>query len=192
MKEIIILLASVVLLGGCASTETIKRLETQSGHGAFQVINNDAAQPPAGFGDVQIILNLKTREKGSVLIERTSYGTDHYQLLIGIAGQTEWVTGEMTYETGDYRGSTDPEAGNGVRYRFATTLRLPVGNHQITFVLPEDSVVFEQNVNIRQGSNQLLLKPIYRLKSRNQRYGFRGERTFYDGVKALMVSDRNC
>jgi hypothetical protein len=111
MKEIIILLASVVLLGGCASTETIKRLETQSGHGAFQVINNDAAQPPAGFGDVQIILNLKTREKGSVLIERTSYGTDHYQLLIGIAGQTEWVTGEMTNETGDYRGSTDPEAG---------------------------------------------------------------------------------
>lgn len=190
MKKIIILLASVALFSGCASTETIKRLESQSGQGVFQVVKNRAVQPPAGFGDVQISLNLKTRKNG-LLIERTSYGTDRYQLLVGIAGQTERITGEMTDETGDYHGSTDPEAGSGVRYRFATTLRLPVGSHLITFALPEDSVVLEQNVNIKQGSNQLLLKPVYRLKNRNQMYGFRGERTFYDGVKALMLPDQN-
>ena len=191
MKKIIILLTSVVLFSGCASTETIKRLESQSGQGIFHVVKNNNYQPPAGFGDVQISLNLKTRKNGSVLIERTSYGTDRYQLLVGIAGQTERITGVMADETGDYHGSADPEVGNGVRYRFAATLRLPVGNHLITFALPEDAVVLEQNVNIKQGSNQLLLKPVYRLKNRNQMYGFRGERTFYSGVKALMLPDQN-
>lgn len=188
MKKIIILLASFALLTGCASRETLKRLETQSGQGVFQVVEHDGQQPPAGFGDVQVSLNVKTRKAGTVLISTSDYGTDLYHLLIGVNDQTQRVAGSMVEETGVYRGSRDPETGNGVRYRFATTLRLPVGTHQITFALPGDSVVLEQEFMVQQGINQLELKPVYRKRRSHRMIGFLGKRTYYEGVKALTVA----
>jgi hypothetical protein len=188
MIKYIVLLASFTLLGGCASMATINRLETQSGQGVFQVIEQDSSQPPAGFGDLKISLNLKTRKSGTVLIDTTDYGTERYQLLIGVNGQTQRVSGRMSSETGEYVGSNNPEAGNGVRYKFATTLRLPVGNHRIAFALPSDRFSFEQEIVIGQGPNLLELKPVYRAKHRSRLIGFNGNRTFYEGVSALIVS----
>ncbi len=188
MKKTIVLLASFALLTGCASTETIKRLDTQSGQGVFQVIKSSDTQAPAGYGDLQIALNVKTRNAGTVAIDTTGYGTDRYQLLIGINGQTQKVTGRMTAETDEYRGSKDPEAGDGTRYHFTTALRLPIGTHKVVFGLPGDGIVLEQDVVIMQGSNRLELKPAYSRKNGHRRIGFHGDTTYYEGVKALEVA----
>jgi len=65
MKNIIILLAAVTLFSGCASTETIKRLESQSGQGVFQAVEQNSATPVTGFGDLQVSLSVKP-EKAAV------------------------------------------------------------------------------------------------------------------------------
>lgn len=188
MKKIIVLLATVALFTGCAATESIKRLETQGGSGIFTVVSDTRTAPPAGYGDLRITLSLKTRVPDSSLVDADNYGTKQYKLLVGVNGQTQTLTGAMTQETGDYRGSSDPEAGNGVRYRFASTLRLPVGTHRVTIALPGDNVVLERDVTVAQGVNQLDLKPVYGRKSSYNLIGFHGERTYYKGVKALTVS----
>jgi len=186
MKKIIILLATVALFSGCASTETIKRLESQSGQGVFQVVGQSSSSPATGFGDLQISLSVKTRKSGTVLIDTTDYGTERYQMLVGIKGQTQRVMGTMTTETGKYQGSTDPEAGNGVRYTFNSTLRLPLGTHKISVALPGDGTLFEQDVTIRDGLQKLELKPVYKSRNPHRLIGFNGDRTYYEGVKSLQ------
>jgi len=186
MKKIIILLASVALFSGCASTETIKRLESQSGQGVFQVVEQSSSSPVTGFGDLQISLSVKTRKSGSVLIDTTDYGTERYRMLVGVKGQTQQVIGKMATEAGEYQGSTDPEAGNGVRYTFNTTLRLPVGTHRISVALPGDGTLFEQDVTIRDGLQKLELRPVYKNRNPHRLIGFKGERTYYEGVKSLQ------
>ncbi|MBU1404046.1 MAG: hypothetical protein KKE83_02585 [Proteobacteria bacterium] len=187
MHKIIVLLVLFALLTGCAATETIERLESRAGQGNSQALGQDSQAAPAGFGDLHVSLTVKTRMPNSVLIDTTDYGTNRYQLLVGAGDQFQRVTGDMTMETGGYRTSTDPEAGNGVRYRFAATLRLPVGTHRVTAALPGDGVVLEQLVEIKQGSNRLELKPVYRLKSKHRRIGFPDTRTYYKGVKKITV-----
>jgi len=158
MKKISMLLFACVLLGGCASTATISQLESRAGQEIASPVGQESRPAPAGFGDLQVSLTVKTRKPNSVLIDTTGYGTDRYQLLVGAGDQVRRVSGDMAVETGVHRGSSDPEAGNGVRYRFATTLRLPVGMHRVTAALPGDGVVLEQMVEIRQGSNTMALK----------------------------------
>ena len=187
MKRLSVLLLACILLGGCASTATISRLESRVGQGTSPLVGKESQPTPAGFGDLQVSLTVKTRKPNSVLIDTTGYGTDRYQLLVGAGDQVRRVSGDMTVETGVHRGSSDPEVGNGVRYRFATTLRLPVGMHRVTVALPGDGVVLEQLVEIKQGSNTLELKPVYRMKSKHRRIGFPGRRTYYEGVKELIV-----
>lgn len=191
MKNITLLLAAAVLFSGCASTATIHRLETQSGSGVFTVVNDMRTVPPAGYGDLRVTLSLKTRIPDSSLVDADDYGTEQYKLLVGVNGQTQALTGTMTQESGDYRGSSDPEAGNGVRYRFASTLRLPVGSHRVTIALPGDNVVLERDVTVGQGVNRLELKPVYGKKNSYNLIGFQGERTYYKGVTALVVSGQS-
>ena len=186
MKKIIILLASVALFSGCAPTETIKRLESQSGQSVFQVVSQSSTAPATGFGDLQISLSVKTRKSGTVLFDTTDYGTERYQMLVGVKGQTQRVIGTMTTETGAYHGSTDPEAGNGVRYAFTTTLRLPVGTHKISVALPGDGTLLEQDVTIRDGLQKLELKPVYKSRNPHRLIGFNGDRSYYEGVKRLQ------
>ena len=69
MKKIIVLLASVALFSGCASTEAIKRLESRHGQGVFRVVDASAKPLPDGYGDLQISLNVKTRTSNAVLIK---------------------------------------------------------------------------------------------------------------------------
>lgn len=190
MKMIGMLLLSALLLGGCAATETIRRLESQAGPGGFLVAEQESRPLPPGFGDLQVSLTVKTRKPNTVLIDTTGYGTDRYQLLVGADDQVRRVSGDMATETGVHRGSSDPEAGNGVRYRFATTLRLPVGMHRVTAALPGDGVVLEQLVEIKPGSNMLELQPVYRMKSKYRRIGFPSQRTYYEGVKKLAVVEQ--
>ena len=187
MKRVSVLLLACVLLGGCASTQTISRLESRIGQGTAPLVGQVSQPAPEGFGDLQVSLTVKTRKSNTVLIDTTGYGTDRYQLLVGAGDQVRRVRGDMTAETGMHRGSRDPEVGNGVRYRFATTLQLPVGLHRVTVALPGDGVVLEQLVEIKQGSNTLELKPVYRMKNKHRRIGFPGQRTYYEGVKELVV-----
>lgn len=187
MKKIIILMTFATLLTGCASTEAIKRLESRNGQGVFQVLDASAKPLPDGYGDLQINLNLKTRTRDAVLINTTGDGTERYQLLVGINGQTQRLTGKMTPESGEYRGSKDPEAGNGIRYSFETTVRLPVGLHTMTLALPEDGVVLERRLEVKSGENRMVLQPVYRSKNPHQRIGFNGDTTYYEGVKSLLI-----
>ncbi len=128
MKKISVLLLSFILLTGCASTATIKRLESLAGQEVIQMERPSDQSTPEGFGDLQVSLTVKTRKPNTVLIDTTGYGTERYQMLVGVGDQVRRLSGVMTGEPGAYRGSSDPEAGNGVRYRFATTMRLPGRN----------------------------------------------------------------
>ena len=188
MKKYTLLIASLFLLGGCAASQTVRQLETQNAQGVFQVVKDADGQPSAGYGDLKIALNLKTRNPGTFLVDTTGYGTERYKLLIGINGQTETVAGVMTPESGEYKGSKDPEAGNGVRYLFAKTLRLPVGEHRLVLALPGDKVLSEHVVKIKHGVNALNLQPVYGRKSSYRMIGFYGATTYFEGVRSLAVA----
>lgn len=188
MKKYTLLIASLLLLGGCAANQTVRQLETPNAQGGFQVVKDADGQPSAGYGDLKIALNLKTRNPGTFLVDTTGYGTERYKLQIGINGQTETIAGVMTPESGEYKGSKDPEAGNGVRYRFAKTLRLPVGEHRLVLALPGDTVVFEHVVTIRHGVSVLNLQPVYGRKDSHRMIGFYGDTTYYEGVRRLTVA----
>ena len=188
MKKYTFLIASLFLLGGCAANQTVRQLETQPLQGERQVVKISADQAAPGFGDLQLSLELKTRNHGTLLFDTAGYGTEKYALLVRVNGKPLQVAGGMTGETGDYRGSRDPEAGNGVRYRFATTLRLPVGMHTLICELPGEGVVFEQQVVVGEGVNRLKLQPVYKRKDSHRLIGFYGDTTYYEGVRRLTVA----
>lgn len=181
-----VLLTILILSFGCSNrTETVKG----ASRGVFPEITKETT-PSAGYADLFITGSIKTPKAGAYLIDASGRGTEQYILLINVDGQSVEVVGQMQEEATDYTGRSDPEAGSGIRYHFSKNLRLRPGTHTITVTLPDERVTSRKTVDLKEGENRLEISPTYRKRHPKRMIGFRGERTFFEGVKSLQLTEK--
>jgi hypothetical protein len=190
MKKPIILAMIIVsaVLAGCAGDgEMIRDMRTSNRHDVFQELPK-SGPIPSGYADLRIVSSLKTHLPG-IYSGKDIHGTPEYKLLVNIDGQATQMPGDLREENSEARGLRDPEAGEGIRYRFSKNLRLKAGTHKIVIAILKDEIAVEREITLaEESSNSLELKPIYRVAPGKRRPGFYGATSFMEGVKGFRVS----
>jgi hypothetical protein len=160
-KTCLLLMMSLTVLSGCAENSAlIKANSTSRRTGIFEerTIGEIA---PHGFTDLRISATLKTHKPG-IYSASDIHGTPDYRLLLNIDGQAVRLRGNLQKENSEPMQLVDPDAGDGIRYRFSKSLRLKAGNHRIVVALPDDGIAVEKEIILTEGNmNNLDLKPIY-------------------------------
>jgi hypothetical protein len=83
---------------------------------------------------------------------------------------------------------SDPEAGDGMRYRFSKNMRIKAGSHRIAVAIPAEGIVIEREITLAEGNgNRLNLEPVYGVTAGKKRLGNYGETSFMQGVKSLSL-----
>lgn len=102
---------------------------------------------PKGFADLVIKASIKTHLESYYILEskESLHGKSGYSFVINIDGQAvTWkVDGQKdTVPPYDAKGkiSTNPEAGEGVKYSLEKRVRLAACSHRIFFGIPERKV----------------------------------------------------
>jgi hypothetical protein len=188
MKKMNLLVLAAVLLAisGCSgSSAFIKASSISVRSDVFQELSNGDLIPP-GYADLRIDSSLKTHRPDPS--ENKSHGTPEYRLLINIDGQAVQLQGSLHEENSEPRQLRDPEAGEGIRYRFSKKLRLKAGAHKIIAAIPEDGIAGGREITLSEGiSNSLVLEPIYATTAGKRRLGFYGVTSFTEGIKGFKV-----
>ena len=185
-KIILLPLLAITVTSGCAgSPELIRTSSVSTRNDVFQELK-DGGSSPAEYADLRIVFSLKTHKPG--IYSRTDvHGTPEYRLLINIDGQAVQLQGNLYKENIEPRGLRDPEAGEGIRYRFSKILRLKAGTHKIVVAIPEDGIAVEREITLSEGNNNLFLEPVYGSSTDKQRPGFYGVTSFTEGIKSFGV-----
>jgi len=180
--NLLLLILALTLVSGCAdSSALIRASSTSIRSDVFKELNN-GCPIPQGYADLRITSSLKTHKPG-IYSKEDIHGTPAYRLLINIDGQALQLRGSLYEENIEPRGLRDPEAGEGVRYRFSNNLCLKAGTHKIVVAIPDDGVVVEREITLSEGNNNLVLEPIYRSTPGKQRPAFYGVTSFKEGIK---------
>lgn len=191
MKKLTISISLLVMtaaLYGCAGTGELIRKESGVTRSDVFVELADGGAIPAGHADLRIASSLKTHMPGIYRMEKKSHGTPDYKLLVNIDGQAVWLEGSLVEESIERSGLRDPEAGDGIRYRFSKGLRLRAGTHQVIVAIPEDGIAVERDITLTDGSsNSLVLEPLYGATAGKQRPGFYGATSFMQGLKGFRM-----
>jgi hypothetical protein len=83
----------------------------------------------------------------------------------------------------------DPEAGDGIRYRFNKNLRLKAGTHRIVVALPDDGVAVEREITLTEGKvNSLVLEPVYSTKPGKRRLEAYSTTSFTEGIRSIRLT----
>ena len=182
------LLVAMTLVNGCAtSSELIKKSSVSTRNDVFQEMS-DGGTIPQGYADLRIISSLKTHKPGIYPFETKSHGTTDYALLLNIDGQAVQINGSIVEENIEPRSFRDPEAGEGIRYKFRKNMRLKAGPHKVIVAIPEEEIAVEREISLTEGSsNGLVLEPIYGSVRGNQRPGFYGVTSYNEGIKGFRV-----
>lgn len=162
--------------------ELIKSASVTTRDDVFQELPEKAAIS-AGYADLYILASLKTHKPGIYPFEKKPHGTADYMLLLNIDGEATPIKGTLKEENSEARFPMDPEAGEGIRYRFGRDLRLKAGTHRVVVAFPDDGVAVEREITLSEGKNNLVLEPIYGATPGKQRPGFYGITSFKEGIK---------
>jgi hypothetical protein len=185
--NMLVMVFTIGLMSGCAGNpEIIKGISQSTREDVFQKIPGKTSPVP-GVADLLITASIKTHREDLFLFEKSSHGKPDFMILLNVDGQMITLKGEMKEEKGGYAGESDPEAGNGIRYGFSESIRLKPGSHSIAIAIPDDNVAISRKLQLKEGSNFLSIKPVYRNKQRNRRIGFVGDTSFYEGIKGLRL-----
>lgn len=180
--NLLLLIMALIVISGCAeSSALIKASSTSVRSDVFQELK-DGGPIPLGYADLRIISSLKTHKPG-IYSKNDIHGTHEYRLLINVDGQAVQLQGSLHEENIEPRGLRDPEAGEGIRYRFGRDLRLKAGTHKIVVAIPDDGLASEREITLSEGKNNLVLEPIYGATPGKQRPGFYGVTSFKEGIK---------
>jgi len=134
-----------------------------------------------------IFATLKTHKPG-IYSASDMHGTPNYKLLLNIDGQAVLLLGNLENENSEPMKLVDPEAGDGIRYRFSKNLRLKSGTHRIVVALPEDGIAVERVITLVEGNvSHLVVEPIYSTKSGKRHPGRYGTTSFTEGIRSLRV-----
>lgn len=189
MRKMLSLIAmiSVSIVCGCAGKgDLLKNTTDGKQQGVYQVISGSTSSM-AGYADLRISSSIKTHRAGVYLIEKAKHGTAGYNMVVSIDGQSLSSEGEIQEETTSYLGERNPEAGEGVRYQFVKTLRLKPGTHTIVVSFPDDNVTMNKEIFLEEGSNNIIVEPIYKRRKPYKKIGYVGDTTFYEGLKGLRL-----
>ena len=191
-KACLLLMMSLMVLNGCAeSSALIKANSTSMRTDIFEELTNGATTPQ-GFADLHITATLKTHKPG-IYSAKDIHGTSDYKLLLNIDGQAVLLRGNLQNENSESRGLVDPEAGDGIRYRFSKNFRLKAGTHRVVVALPDDEIAVAREITLVEGNmNNLVLEPIYSTKPGKRRLGVYSTTSFREGIRAfrLMLNGR--
>lgn len=180
------LIATIALTSACAHSPQLIKTSVAGTRGDIYQELTDGGSPPQGYADLRIVSSLKTHKPDLYPAEMKSHGTRDYRLLVNIDGQATWAQGRLHEENIEPRGNRDPEAGEGIRYRFNKALRLRAGTHTVRVAVPEDGVVVERQVTLRDGSvNELVVEPIYGIRKARKRLAAYTETSFLEGLRGF-------
>ncbi|MDD2736935.1 MAG: hypothetical protein PHF56_23630 [Desulfuromonadaceae bacterium] len=176
-----------MLLAGCA-TSLSKQAMMNSRTDVFSEISPNSSIP-AGHADLTISASLKTHSEFECPINlQRSHGTAAYKLVLNVDGQAAQLNGRLQSERSESRGVMDPEAGDGIRYRFGKSLRLKAGLHKVVVALPDDEIAIARELTLNEGDrNSLVVEPIYSTKPGKMRPGMYGTTSFTEGIRSLRV-----
>jgi hypothetical protein len=191
MKKIcLLLMMSLTVLSGCAESAALIITGSSSIRSdVFQELSNGDIVPQ-GYADLSIVSSLKTHKPGIYFpFEKKTHGMPEYRLLVNIDGQAIQLQGNLQNENSEPRVLRDPEAGDGIRYRFSKNLRLKAGTHKIIVALPEDEIAIEQEITLSDKSNnRLVVEPVYGAVAIKQRPAFYGATNFMEGLRRLRLT----
>lgn len=187
-KASLLLMLSLMVLSGCAeSSALIKANSTSLRTDVFEELTNGATAPQ-GYVYLHITATLKTHKPG-IYSAKDIHGTPDYKLLLNIDGQTVLLRGSLQNENNDSRGLVDPEAGDGIRYRFSKSLRLKAGTHRIVVALPEDGIAVEREITlVERDVNNLVLEPIYNATPGKWRPAAYSTTSFKEGIRGIRLT----
>lgn len=185
--KLLLLVLSMTVVSGCAeSSALIKANSTSMRTDIYEELTNGGIAPQ-GFTDLRIFATLKTHKPG-IYSASDIHGTPDYTLLLNIDGQAVLLRGNLEKENSEPMKLVDPEAGDGIRYRFSKNLRLKSGTHRIVVALPEDGIAVERLITLVEGNvSHLVVEPIYSTKPGKRRPGRSGTTSFTEGIRSLRV-----
>lgn len=186
-KTSLLLMLSLMVLSGCAeSSALIKANSTSLRTDVYEELTNGASAPQ-GYVDLRVTATLKTHKPG-IYSASDIHGTPDYKLLLNIDGQAVLLRGNLQKENSEPMKLVDPEAGDGIRYRFSKNLRLKSGTHRIVVALPDDGIAVEREITLVEGNvSHLVVEPIYSTKPGKRRPGMYGTTSFTEGIRSLRV-----
>lgn len=191
-KTSLFLMLSLMVLSGCAeSSALIKANSTSLRTDVYEELTNGATAPQ-GYVDLRVSANLKTHRPG-IFSAKDIHGTPDYKLLLNIDGQAVLLQGSLQKENSEPMKLLDPEAGDGIRYRFSKNLRLKAGTHKVVVALPDDEIAIAREITLNEGDrNSLMVEPVYSTKSGKRRPGMYGTTSFTEGIRTfrLMLNGR--
>ncbi|MBK5274928.1 MAG: hypothetical protein JJE30_07740 [Desulfuromonadales bacterium] len=184
----VLLALSLTVVSGCAeSSALIKSSSTSMRTDIFEELTNSGIAPQ-GFSDLRITATLKTHKPG-IYSASDIHGTPDYKLLLNIDGQALQLRGSLQKENSEPMKLVDPEAGDGIRYRFSKNLRLKAGTHRIVVALPNDGISVEKEITLTEGDmNSLDLEPIYSTKPGNMRPQNYNNTSFTKGISSIRLT----
>ncbi len=189
MKNIylLLILLSMVIAGGCAnSADLLKACSTSMRGDVFREVS-DQSPVPGGYADLLVVSSLKTHRPGFHQSD-DAHGTSDYRLLINIDGQAAAIPGKLVEESIEPRKLGDPEAGEGIRYRFGKHLRLKAGIYKLIIALPDDNIAVAREITLVGGSaNRLAVEPVYGTKRSGGRMSMGTDKDYKEGIRGLQL-----
>ena len=186
-KASLLLMLSLMVLSGCAeSSALIKANSTSLRTDVFEELTNGATTPQ-GYVDLRVSATLKTHRPG-IFSAKDIHGTPDYKLLLNIDGQAVLLRGNLQNENSESRGLVDPEAGDGIRYRFSKNFRMKAGTHKVVVALPDDEIAVAKEIALNEGDrNSLVVEPIYSTKPGKRRPGMYSTTSFTEGIRTIRL-----
>lgn len=184
MKFVLLAMALSVASGCAESSALIKANSTSMRMDIFEELTNSSTASK-GFADLHITASLKTHKPGIYSVSDI-HGTPDYKLLLNIDGQAVLLQGSLQSEKSEPTKPVDPEAGDGIRYRFSKDLRLKAGTHRIVMALPDDGIAIEREITLVKGkANNLVLEPTYSTKPGKRRPASYSTTSFTEGIRSI-------
>jgi hypothetical protein len=186
--KLLLLALSLTVMSGCAeSSALIKANSTSMRTDIYEELTN-GGNAPQGFTDLRITATLKTHKPG-IYSAKDIHGTPDYKLLLNIDGQALLLRGNLQNENIDTLKLTDPEAGDGIRYRFSNNLRMKSGTHKIVIALPDDDIAVEREITLAEGTvNHLVVEPVYSTKPGKRQPGSYSLTNFKEGIRSFRLT----
>lgn len=185
--KLLLLALSMTVVSGCAeSSALIKANSTSMRTDIYEELTNGGIAPK-GFTDLRITATLKTHKPG-IYSSSDIHGTPDYKLLLNIDGQAVLLLGNLQKENSEPMKLVDPEAGDGIRYRFSKNFRLKPGTHRIVVALPDDGIAVEREIALTEGKvNHLVVEPVYSTTPGKRRPGV-STTSFKQGIRTIRLT----
>lgn len=188
MKRIQLLLAlSLAVVSGCAESSALIKANSSSMRTDIYEELTNGGITPRGYSDLRITATLKTHKPG-IFSASDIHGTPDYKLLLNIDGQAVLLRGNMQKENSEPTKMADPEAGDGIRYRFSNNLRLKAGSHRIVVALPDGGIAVEREISLTEGNvNNLVMEPVYSTAQGKRQSGINIATSFKEGIRTIKL-----